>query len=319
MSETEGTRDAVKSSVLQGLSSTPKHLPPWLFYDEVGSRLFEQITTLPEYYLTRVERGLLEQHARTIVDRVLAAPGTSVVEIGAGTATKTRVLLRAAQKRVDHVKYVPIDVSQDALDIAVRDIARELPSVEVAPICSGNVEGLQMLAAATAPRAILFLGSSIGNFGDDAAVDLLRAARAAAGDGGSLVLGADRVKPTDVLLPAYDDAAGVTEAFNKNILTRINRELGGDFDLEAFDHVAEWNAVDSCVAIYLESRRSQDVRVRDLGETFTFARGERIHTENSIKYSDARLDALLARAGFARAETYRDERAYFGLHLARAV
>lgn len=249
----QGSREAVRRCVVEGLSRTPKSLPPWLLYDETGSQLFERITELPEYYLTRLEKRLLAQHTATIIAHLLPKEAPTLVEVGAGTATKTRVLLRAALQKHRTVSFVPIDVSRQALDILIQDISRELPGVQTTPLCVGNVEGLLSLRARES-RAVLCLGSSIGNLEDADAVALLRAARQAAGPRGHLLLGADRLKPIEVMVRAYNDAQGVTEAFNKNVLARINRDLGGDFDLEAFAHVAEWDADQGCIAIYLEEQ-----------------------------------------------------------------
>ena len=304
---------AIAMEVLHGLRRQPKSLPPWLFYDAQGSALFEQITRLPEYYLTRTERAILEANADEICQ--LAGSNLTVVELGAGTADKTRILLRRLLGRQMRVVYVPVDVSRAALEAADERLRREMPHVIVEPVVADYTT--QKLELGSGAKLVLYLGSSIGNFEPEQAAVLLSKVRAALSPGDSLLLGADRVKSPEILIPAYDDPAGVTARFNKNILGRINREMGGHFDLNAFRHVAEWNPEQSRIEIYLESQREQVVAVDLLGLTVRFAAGERMHTENSYKYTDAAVQEMLAAAGFAVVKTFSDERGWFSLHLAR--
>lgn len=306
---------AIAADVARGLRSTPKSLPPWLFYDARGSELFEEITRLPEYYLTRTETEILEQNAEEICR--LAGSNITVVELGAGTATKTRIVLRQLLRRQLRVTYVPVDVSAAALEAAEKRIALELPNVRLRPIVADYTAQSINLSSIAGRKLLLYLGSSIGNFERDAAVALLARARSGLSKGDSLLLGADRAKSASILLPAYNDARRATAEFNKNMLRRINREVGADFDLDRFRHVAEWNPRASRIEIYLESACEQSVRIEYLGLTVHFEAGERIHTENSYKYTDDAVLRLLADAGFALARTFSDRQGWFGLHLAR--
>ncbi len=306
--------------VASGLSRPSKALPPHLFYDEEGSRLYERITELPEYYPTRTERAILAQHADDIVARASRGAGDElrVVELGAGTASKTRLLLSAVLSRQGRCLYMPIDVSASALDEAALRLSEELPEVEVRPMVGRHEEAFDAIRALGPRRLVLFIGSSIGNLTDDEAETFLRGVHGGLSTGGALLLGTDLRKSPDRLVAAYDDAAGVTAAFNKNVLTRINRELGGQFVLDTFRHVALWNEAASRVEMHLESTIAQDVRIESLALTVTFRRGERIHTESSAKYDQARVDRMLTRAGFATERTYTDADSLFAVHLARA-
>ncbi len=305
---------AIAAEVAAGLSRTPKSLPPWLFYDAEGSRLFEQITELPEYYLTRTERAILEANAGEICRR--AGTNVSVVELGAGSASKTRILLRELLSRQLRVLYIPVDVSRSALEMADRVLCDELPQIQVRPIVSDyTADSLHF--EFRGKKLVLYLGSSIGNFEPEEATALLARVRAGLGSGDRLLLGTDRVKTASLLVPAYDDAQGVTERFNKNILARINRELGADFDLESFRHVAIWNPPASRMEMYLESTREQAVHIPLLGMTVQLGPGEGIHTENSYKYKDECVLEMLAAAGFASEAVFSDARGWFALHLAR--
>ena len=308
--------------VRRGLTQTPKSLPAYLFYDAAGSELFEKITELPEYYLTRSEHEIFEEDGDGIVaeaGRLLGSPFT-VLELGAGTARKTQTLLRCLRRAHGRVRFVPADVSREPLDLAQARIHAEEPDVETRPLVATHAEALDRAPGCEQPLLVLFIGSSIGNYTDDEAVELLRQVRTAIEkNGGALLLGTDLRKSLDVLLPAYDDAAGVTAAFNRNVLSRINRELGGTFDVERFRHVALWNERASRVEMHLESTFAQTVRIEALDLTVAFAAGERIHTESSHKYDEATVTALFARAGLRRAKTFRDARGWFAVHLATAA
>jgi len=304
----------VAAAVRTGLTGAgPRSLPPWLFYDARGSQLFEEITELPEYYLTRAERSVFEASA----DDIIAAAGPcplEVVELGAGTATKSEILL-AALARVGGGLYLPIDVSAVALAEARTRLVGRVPGIDIRPRVADHDTALAQLVPRR--RLILFIGSSLGNFDDDDAVALLRRIRSRLTAGGSLLLGLDRTLDPAVLLPAYDDAAGVTAAFNKNLLHRLNRELDADFDVDRWDHLAGWNPDRSRIEIYLRARGAQRVRIAALDLTVDFADGETIHTESSHKYADARTDKLLARADLVRDRTWRDADDRFGVHLCR--
>jgi dimethylhistidine N-methyltransferase len=310
--------DPVARAVAAGLAASPKRLPPWLFYDDEGSALFEAITELPEYYPTRTEREIFERSGDEIVVAALgAAEDATFVELGAGTATKTQVLLRAAVRLRGAAAYVPVDVSAAALEAARARLAVEEPAVSVDPWAITHDEALPRLRALPGRRVVLFIGSSIGNYEGDEAIELLAGVRRALGRRDVLVLGTDLRKDPAVLVPAYDDASGVTAAFNLNVLVRINRELGGNFDLDAFRHVALWNDERSRMEMHLESTRDQVVAIDALGARVRLRRGERIHTESSVKYDDAMVDALLGAAGFRRERTFLDDGARFAVHLAR--
>lgn len=305
----------IAEEVRQGLSSAPKRLPPWLFYDARGSELFEQITELPEYYLTRTERAILSRHAGEMVE----AAGTPVtlVELGAGTATKTHLIVAALLRRQLKVRYFPIDVSESALTQAADELHRAFAGVMVKPIVGDYTDGIAELLNGDGRKLVLYLGSSIGNFEQSAAVEVLRSVGASLKSGDAMLLGTDLAKSRRVLIPAYDDAAGVTAAFNKNILARINRELGADFDLAKFRHIARWNRGQSRVEMHLASCIRQIVKIPALGLTVTFAAGETIHTENSYKYTLSQVNDLAQQAGFKLERTWTDQRKWFAVHLLR--
>lgn len=336
MKAQQRNENTLAADVRKGLiESEPKELPPRLFYDEEGSRLFEAITQLPEYYPTRLERAILTTHADDIARAVMptvpmvpmvptvpTSPGVQrvhVVELGAGTATKSQIILAALVRRQGRTLYLPIDVSGAALREARERLAREEPSVDVRPLALRHELALQEVQRAGPRRLVLFIGSSIGNFTDDEAVALLQAVRGSLAVGGALLLGADRKKSVDVMLNAYNDRQGITAAFNKNMLVRINRELGGTFDTSTFAHRAWWNEQTNAVEMHLESLVDQRVRIRNLGVVLHFVRGETIHTESSVKYTDARLDDIAARAGFVRERDFYDADKWYGVHLWRAI
>jgi len=301
--------------VREGLSATPKRLPCWLLYDEVGSELFEQITELPEYYLTRTERSILEMYAGEILQQ--AGPSLTLVELGAGTATKTCILIEELLQRQSRTLFYPIDVSPSALDTAMRQLGRQFPSLRVNPIVADYTSGVPALSRISGRKLVLYIGSSIGNFEPPDAIRMLRRVRQTLRAGDALLLGADFAKSSKILLPAYNDSQNVTASFSKNILARLNRELEADFDLERFRHVALWNRQDSRMEIYLESTSAQSVFVPALDMDLSFEAGERIHTENSYKYSEAMIESILRQSGFTLEGTWCDRKKWFGVHLAR--
>lgn len=307
----------IVGDVFEGLTRTPKSLPPRLFYDAAGSALFEEITRLPEYYLTRTESALLQQYAGEITKRVGA--NVNVIELGAGTAAKTGTILKALSQRQLRVNYYPVDISSSALQVAVESLNGSYPQVRVHPVATNYVADSGFLESVSGRKLVLYLGSSIGNFEPEEAEGLLTRMRSHMETGDSLLLGTDLVKDTSVLLPAYDDAQGVTARFNKNILARINRELGGNFDLDLFRHVALWNPERSRIEMHLESTLDQTVKVKLIGLEVPFRKGERIHTENSYKYTLAGVRDLLLSTGFKIESTWTDPKNWFGTHLARAI
>ena len=308
------TLAAVAAAVRAGLLSARKTLPPWLLYDETGSALFEEITALPEYYLTRTERAILASSS----DEIISAAGLplEVIELGAGSATKTSLLLEALLARQPTALYTPVDVSPTALRLAVAEL-RRFRRLRVRPIQARYPEDLVLPERSAERRLVVFLGSNIGNYDPSEARALLAGVRARLEPGDAFLLGADLAKSPRLLRPAYDDAAGVTARFNLNVLARLNRELGAAFDLERFRHVVKWNAAASRMELYVESTIAQTVPIRALGTKVDFARGERIHTESSYKLTRSALRRLLVDAGFKPEAKWHDAREWFGLFLAR--
>ncbi|HEY3799662.1 MAG TPA: ergothioneine biosynthesis protein EgtB [Caulobacteraceae bacterium] len=289
---------AFLADALEGLGRGRKSIPPKWFYDARGSELFEAICELPEYYPTRTETALLQRIAPEIAARIPA--NAALIEYGSGASAKTRFLLDAAPQIA---AYAPIDISAEALEAAAATIRRDYPQLSVEPLARDFTQpGAPPSVAAGRPRVGFFPGSTIGNFDPDAAVRLLAEARALMGEGGLFLLGADLVKETSVLTAAYDDAAGVTAAFNLNLLARMNRELGADFELSAFTHAARWNAVDSRIEMHLVSRREQTAHIA--GRSFAFAAGETLHTENSYKFTVEDVTGMARRAGWRLLERW---------------
>ena len=325
---------AVAAEVRAGLTATPKVLSPWLFYDEAGSELFEQITELPEYYLTRTERGLFSAHADEIIERASEpsgndpAPLLTLIELGAGTATKTGILLSAAVRRQRTVVYQPVDVSESALAAATENIRANIPGVTVrCQVADYTTQPLPLNRLPNTRTLALYIGSSIGNFSPDDARDVLRNLRAQLLPGDKILLGTDLApgasKSVAMLEAAYDDRAGVTAAFNNNVLARLNRELGADFRTECFDHKAVWNAAESRIEMHLVARHGQQVHIpaNSAGPALSinFASGESIHTENSYKFTCARVEQLLASAGFTLSQAWHDPQHLFAVNLATAI
>lgn len=308
------TSVAVAEAARRGLLRARKRLPPWLFYDDAGSALFEEITRLPEYYLTRTERAILVRDAGAMV--AAAGGPLEVIELGAGSASKTRLLLQAALARQPRVRYVAVDVSRAAIAQASAEL-RGLRRLEVQPVVARYPEELGFLRPTAYRRLVLFLGSNIGNHDGRAALALLAGVRRRLSPGDALLIGADRRKSPAILHPAYDDAAGITARFNRNVLVRLNRELGANFVPERFLHVVRWNDRLSRVELYLQSALAQQVTIAALGATVDFAARERIHTESSYKLTESSLRQLLMRAGFAPETSWTDEQRWFGLTLAR--
>jgi dimethylhistidine N-methyltransferase len=283
--------------VRAGLLAAPKRLHPMYFYDALGSQLFEAICRLPWYPLMRAESALLARHAAEMVGAL--GDGATLVELGCGSGEKLARLCEPLCRRSALVRVHLVDVSEAALDLSTRTLSR-LGRIDITAHQATYEEGLTRAAARRAPATqvlVVFLGSNLGNLDPDAAVALLSAVRCALRHGDALLLGADLAKPEAELLRAYDDPLGVTAAFNKNLLVRINRELGGDFDLDAFDHQARWNAAAGRVEMHLVSRRAQEVRVEAAGIEVRFAAGESIWTESSYKYTPEGIDAMARRAG----------------------
>jgi dimethylhistidine N-methyltransferase len=295
-----------RRQVLRGLRRTPKELPCKFFYDERGSRLFDAICDLEEYYLTRTELAIMRRHAADMADRL--GPDCLLVEYGSGSSVKTRLLLDRLRRPAG---YVPVDISREHLLRSASALAASYPGLQVLPVCADFTADFTLPHPARPParRVAYFPGSTIGNFRPTAAVKLLQRMAAQVGPGGGLLIGYDLRKSRTVLEPAYDDRAGVTRDFNLNLLARINRELGGDFDLARFRHRAFYNGRFGRVEMHLVSDREQTVHVG--GVEFHFAEGESVRTECSYKYTAAGFGRLAARAGFRAAVAWTDERHWF--------
>ncbi|MEE3326529.1 MAG: L-histidine N(alpha)-methyltransferase [Myxococcota bacterium] len=298
------------AEALDGLTRQPKTLPCKYFYDERGSALFEDICEQPEYYPTRTELRIMEEHAPEMA-RALG-PELVLIEYGSGSSRKTRVLLEALE---NPAAYLPIDISKDALFPSAESIAKEYPKLAVLPICGDYLDPIPLPKAtpAESKRAVYFPGSTIGNFVPHEAVAFLRRMAEQVGAGGAVLIGVDLKKDARTLELAYDDRAGVTAAFNLNLLVRINRELGADFALDAFRHEARWNEAEGRVEMHLVANQACEVRVGS--ERVAFEAGESIHTENSYKYEISEFEALAARAGLRGDRRWMDRDEKFSVQL----
>jgi L-histidine Nalpha-methyltransferase len=309
---------ALAREVRRGLIARPRSLSPWMFYDAEGSRLFELITALPEYYPTRTERTILAGYADAIVagahsDRSLPL---RLVELGAGTASKTCILLEAALRVSDDVVYMPVDVCSDALELACQNVACVLPEVRLQPIIRNYVSHPLQLEPFDGTTLALYIGTSIGNFSREEARLILRNLGTQLQAGDALLLGTDMVKDESTLLAAYDDIDGITAAFNLNILHRLNRELGANFDASCFRHRVLWDSIESRIEMHLESTQEQVVRIEDAELDLHFMRGETIHTENSYKFTDQGVRTLLREGGFEIRGAWKDSRSRYTVTLA---
>jgi dimethylhistidine N-methyltransferase len=294
--------------VLSGLRSTPKRLSSTFLYDERGSHLFDLICELPEYYVTRTETHILSRSAREIATCI--GERALLVELGSGASTKTRLLL---EQLPGLAAYVPVDISRTHLLAAARRTSDAYPLLEVLPVCADFTQAFTLPRPRGTPRRVVvfFPGSTIGNFDTREAIELLRTMRRIAGDGGGLLIGYDLVKEPAILERAYDDAAGVTAAFNLNVLQHLNRELGSDFDLSQYRHEAVWVVDHSRIEMHLVSLRDQTVTIA--GEGIQFATGEHLVTEHCHKYTAQSFAAQAKEAGWKAVRTWQDERAYFNV------
>jgi len=308
---TESYDHDLATDVLRGLARPQKRLSSRFLYDARGSELFEEITELESYYPTRTEIGLLEQHARSIAAQIGA--NASVVEFGSGSSRKIKVLLGALERPA---AWVPIEISETALAQSIADLRRALPDLELVPIHADFTQPVVLPRERLSDNLVgFFPGSTIGNFEPREALRFLGSVGATLGTGAAMVIGVDLKKDLSTLLPAYDDPEGVTAAFNRNLLVRINRELEADFDLDGFAHEARYAADHGRIEMHLVSRKPQDVEV--LGQTFTFAARETIHTENSCKYTIDEFRLLARAAGWQPVHVWTDPKAWFSVHLLR--
>jgi L-histidine N-alpha-methyltransferase len=314
---TRDPRAGLAEDVRRGLSTKPKRFLPKYFYDQLGSQLFEAICLLPEYYLTRAENEILENYSDEIVASV---PDATLLEMGSGSASKTRLLIEAFLRKQDELLFIPVDISATALDSSSRILLQSYPQLKIEAYAADYFAGLAELAKTPRGRTLaLFLGSNISNFDPEEALRFLRALRQVLSEGDALLLGADLKKDKQILEAAYNDALGVTAAFYLNVLARINRELGGNFDLRAFQHRAFYNDELGRVEIYIESTREQTVTIGQLDLEVQFGQGEQIHTENSYKYDLEDIARLAEETGFTRARSWLDKGEQFSSNLLLAV
>jgi L-histidine N-alpha-methyltransferase len=307
--KSQPTADPFVTDAIKGLSATPKFMLAKHFYDAKGSRLFERITRLPEYYPTRSEMQVLRDKAREIAGAI--PPGAALVEFGSGSTAKIRILLEAAPKLA---AYVPVDISADYLEQEAATLRRDFPKLAVLPVIADFTKPFELPAKIRAlSRAGFFPGSTIGNFEPLAAVAFLRNAARILGRGAVLIVGVDLVKDPEILNAAYNDSAGITAAFNLNLLARMNRELGADFDLAAFEHRAFYNRERQRIEMHLKSRKRQKVSLN--GAAFAFERNETIHTENSYKYTPEGFASLARQAGWLERALWTDRNGHFSVRL----
>ena len=299
--------------VLNGLSSTPKELSSKYFYDDEGSRLFQEIMKLPEYYLTGCEHEIFSTQADAIYRSFAnGGGGFDLVELGAGDGTKTAVLIDHFLQQTDDISYSPIDISQEAVDALTTKFNAEFPALKMSARNGDYFKILESLKVENGRRKVLlFLGSNIGNFSRDQAVDFFRSLRGVMSAGDLLFIGFDLQKDPHVIVPAYDDASGVTAAFNLNLLKRINRELGGNFDIDKFTHYANYRPVEGSARSFLISREQQSVHISALNKTFEFDQWEAVFMEISQKYSLRMIDEIAAESGFEIKENFFDSRKYY--------
>jgi L-histidine N-alpha-methyltransferase len=310
--------DDFAGDVRRGLTAERKVLPPKYFYDELGSQLFEAICLLPEYYLTRAEAEIFARRSEEIVERAARDARVTLFELGSGSASKTRRIVAALVARQRGLTYVPVDISPAALEAGATALLREFDGLNVSAYASDYDAALPRLAGELreGERAlVLFLGSNVGNFDREGAREFLKGVRRVLRAGDCLLLGADLKKDPSALEAAYDDALGVTAAFNLNLLARINRELRADFRVRDFRHVALYDVREGRVEMHLESLAEQTVNIGALDLSINFKEGERVHTENSYKYDLEGLSALAAETGFGRAETWLDSAERFSSNL----
>jgi L-histidine N-alpha-methyltransferase len=303
---------ALRRDVQHGLTQSPKTLPPKWFYDAKGSDLFDQITRLPEYYPTRTEASILQDRA---ADIAAASGADTLVELGSGTSEKTRLLLDAMRDSGALKRFIPFDVDPSVLRDAAGALHAEYPDIEIEVVC-GDFEQDLGTVPKVGRRMVVFLGSTIGNLTAQPRAEFLAALADSMQPGDSLLLGTDLVKDVGRLVRAYDDSAGVTAAFNRNVLAVVNRELDADFDLDAFDHVARWNPEQERIEMWLRSTTDQRVRIGQLDLTVDFAAGEEMLTEVSCKFRPEGVEAELAAAGLRRTHWWSDGAGDFGLSLA---
>ena len=310
-----------KKDVLFGLSQTPKQIPSKYFYDKKGDELFVKIMNMPEYYLTRAEMEIFQEQAKNIISsfKIRRAEEIEVVELGAGDGTKTiHLLLELIRERVIF-KYIPIDISSNALMGLENRMKEEIPGLDINSLHGDYFKMLSGLKRSQNRKIILFLGSNIGNMSDGQAQGFIASLSQNLNPGDKIVLGVDLIKSKEVVLPAYDDPAGITRDFNLNLLVRMNRELNANFDLGSFVHDPEYHESEGIAKSFLKSTRKQEVQIASIGKTFSFEENERIHTEISRKYNDEILSMVIDKAPLEVEHCFKDQRSWFGDYIINRV
>ncbi len=298
--------------VLTGLSSSPKYINSKYFYDEAGDKLFQQIMELDEYYLTRAEHEILNTHEEELADQFShEQTGFQLVELGAGNGLKTKILLNQLAQNGVPFQYLPVDISQNALDGLMSDLEKTFPGLNCEEVCDDYFGALRKINESDLRKVVLFLGSNIGNFLPEVAVEFLSEMRTSMRPEDRVLIGIDLKKDPEIIRKAYDDSEGVTKAFNLNLLTRINRELGGNFVPDNFEHAPEYIKETGAARSFIRSKIGQDVTISKIGREFSFSEGERIYTEVSQKYSIEEIEDLAVRSGFELVGHYFDEKKYF--------
>ncbi len=299
-----------KEDVRRGLSGTKKYLSSKYFYDEIGDQLFVEIMNLPEYYLTRSEHEILRTHAPTIIDKFAEKTPFSLIELGAGDGTKTLEILKALSKQNTKFAYRPVDISEHAIHNLEKRLNTELSDIEVSGIVGDYFQVLSEFDK-NEPKAILFLGSNIGNMTDDVAKGFMEKLSQFMNSGDHLLVGFDLIKSKDIVLPAYNDSQGITKQFNLNLLTRMNKELGADFKLEQWEHAPDYNETTGLTTSAIKSTCDQQVYFETLGERYTFKKDELIHTEISRKYNLEIIHQITENCDFQICADLRDQKGYF--------
>jgi len=309
--------DYFKIEIDEGLSNIEKSLPSKYFYDKKGDALFVQIMHLPEYYVTRSELEIFKTKSQSIIDSLQLNPNTyfELIELGAGDGLKTKELLRELNRLNYKFDYIPVDISQNALDNLEKDLNREMPSLSISTKQGDYFEVLELLKENHNPKVILFLGSNIGNMSDDVATDFMSKLSGNLQKKDKLFLGVDLIKPASIVLPAYNDSQGITAAFNLNLLERINTELGANFDLEFFKHQPEYKECDGIAKSFLVSTKAQQVYITKINKIFDFYEGEKILMEISRKYNVTILNAILSKTDFVIKGRITDSKAYFANYI----
>jgi dimethylhistidine N-methyltransferase len=306
-----------KKDIELGLSESPKTLPSKYFYDKKGDELFVQIMNMPEYYLSRAELDIFKEQSQEIIQALELNPNQyfELIELGAGDGTKTKELLKVLDKNGYDFDYIPIDISQNALDQLEEKLSQELPNVSVEKKQGDYFEMMATLHETKHPKVVLFLGSNIGNMTDELATDFIYKLGANLRPNDRLFLGVDLIKSAEIVLPAYSDSAGITKAFNLNLLTRINKELDGNFNIDTFSHLAQYSEDDGIALSYLVSTVEQKVTLNASEKIFHFAKGEKIHTEISRKYNDEIINNILQDTDFQIKNKLTDSKDYFANYI----